>query len=284
MLTCIIFHVTDSHVPPTVDQNLFDDIQHFFWGETDDNLDEEELLKAAIARSLEKDTCPADDVKLKESLEKFQQQVNDLETCDVLILRKRLMQTCLNAVKEECFDFFKVPCIHFSGEDADDLGGPRREFLRLLMSTISNEFGVFEGNQSSLVFSHNHAVLEMKKPFIAGQFLAWSILHNGPGLHAMNEDTYHLMLQLEESINIPRAIAALSDVDTAAIAKELYDAADDDQFLDTKEKHMDWLLDHGITTRNSTKEEMCCQVIKESLYYRYSTTIHFPQQQCAMEK
>ena len=92
-------------------------------------------------------------------------------------------------------------------------------------------------------------------------------MHNGPGLHAMNEDTYFLMLQLPPYVNIPRAISALSNEEAAVIAKELLNATDDKAFLDIKEKHSKF-WDHGITTHNSSKEDMCLQVIKESLYYR----------------
>lgn len=280
----INFPITDSFKPPGVNQlhqevglagcsdAIFEDIQNFFWGETDENLDEGELIKAAIARSMEEDIHPVDDMKLKETLGNFQKQVNDQETCEIVILRRKLLQTCLTAVKEPSFDYLKIPCIYFSGEEAEDLGGPKREFFRLLMKTVAGEFGVFEGNQSSLVFSHNHAVLEKKKPFITGQFVAWSLLHNGPGLHAMNEDTYYLMLQSAQHLSIPRAISALTDDEAAAIAKELFEATGDQSVEDIKGKHMNWFLDHGITILNSSKEDMCCQVIKESLYYRY---LHF---------
>jgi len=133
--------------------DVFEEIQNFLWGNTDDNLDEGELIKAAIARSLEEDIHPEDDIKLMESLLKFQEQVKCQETCEVLVLRKRLLQTCLNAVREPSFDYFKIPSIYFSGEEAEDLGGPKREFFRLLLKTMAGEFGVFEGNQSSLADS-----------------------------------------------------------------------------------------------------------------------------------
>ena len=43
------------------------------------------------------------------------------------------MQTCAMAIQKETFDFVKLPCIMFSGEDAADFGGPRRKFFKLLM-------------------------------------------------------------------------------------------------------------------------------------------------------
>ena len=51
--------------------DVFEDIQNFLWGNTDDNLDEGELIKAAIARSLEENIHPEDDIKLMESKNKL---------------------------------------------------------------------------------------------------------------------------------------------------------------------------------------------------------------------
>ena len=136
------------------------------------------------------------------------------------------------------------------------------------MKTLGSEFGVFEGNESVLIFSHNHAVLEQKKPFITGQLVAWSILHNSPRFHAMSEDVYYLMLQLPQHVNIPQAIKGLSDEETRAIAKGLLRSTEAQAFADIKGKHTNWFLDHGITIDNRNWEDMCSQVIKEALFYR----------------
>ena len=76
------------------------------------------------------------------------------------------MQTCAMAIQKETFDFAKVPCILFSGEDAADLGGPRREFFKLLMRGVCQELGVFEGSSNNLVFSHDHSVISIRKPYL----------------------------------------------------------------------------------------------------------------------
>lgn len=96
----ICFPVTDSFKPSTVNQfhqevglagcsdDVYEDIQSFLWGNKDGDLDEGELIKAAIARSLEQDIHPEHDIKLVESLKNFQQQVKDQDTCTFVILRK----------------------------------------------------------------------------------------------------------------------------------------------------------------------------------------------------
>ena len=54
----------------------------------------------------------------------------------MVVLRSKLLQTCTRAVEEKVFGFKKVPSVVFSGEDSADLGGPRREFLRLLIQAV----------------------------------------------------------------------------------------------------------------------------------------------------
>ena len=46
------------------------------------------------------------------------------------------MQTCAMAIQKETFDFVKLPCVVFCGEDAAHLGGPRREFFKEHLTSI----------------------------------------------------------------------------------------------------------------------------------------------------
>lgn len=245
------------------------DLLPFLWEETEINtLDEDELLKAAIARSLEHETS-AEKVALQECLTNFQKKIVP-SRCELVILRKRLLGTCLNSIKEPNFDFFKMPSFRFIGEEADDFGGPTREFFRLLMKTLCEEFGVFEGKPHSVVFGYSHDALEKKKPFLAGQFLAWSLLHGGPGLHAMARATFLFMVGVSVPLHcdLGEAIAAIMDEEIVLIVNDLQEAEGDKEFADAKMKHMTWLLDHGITLHSVTKEAIINEVVKESLYFR----------------
>ena len=47
------------------------------------------------------------------------------------------------------FSYIVVPNIIFSGEDAQDDEGPRRELCRLLMKEVSTVMGVFESQTFS---------------------------------------------------------------------------------------------------------------------------------------
>ena len=48
---------------------------------------------------------------------------------DIIVRRKELWPSSVLAITRENFAWTKTPRIHFSGEDAEDEGGPRREFF-----------------------------------------------------------------------------------------------------------------------------------------------------------
>ena len=109
----------------------------------DTGIDEKELIKAATTRSLEVQTQSKEETDLETLVQKCKEEQTKAETCTVVVLRKKIMQTCVMAIQKETFDFAKLPCIVFSGEDAADLGGACREFYKLLMRGFCLELGVF---------------------------------------------------------------------------------------------------------------------------------------------
>ncbi|KAF3850690.1 hypothetical protein F7725_012462 [Dissostichus mawsoni] len=69
-----------------------------------------------------------------------------------------------------------------SVEEGIDAGGPRREFLTLLMSFLQS-LPIFEGpTESVLVFHHLYPpAIKEDEYFMAGKMIAVSIVHGGPG-------------------------------------------------------------------------------------------------------
>ena len=47
----------------------------------------------------------------------------------LLIQRQRILQTAMRAVRQPGFWYGRLTSVQFSGEDADDERGPRREFF-----------------------------------------------------------------------------------------------------------------------------------------------------------
>jgi len=52
------------------------------------------------------------------------------EPVTVIVNRKRVMRSAMTAIKDPRFCFLSPVMVDFSGEDAQDEGGPCREFLR----------------------------------------------------------------------------------------------------------------------------------------------------------
>ena len=123
------------------------------------------------------------------------------------------------SLQNENFGFTKVPCVVFSGEDSADLGGPRREFFRLLVQQGIKELGVFEGRSNNVAFSHDHSVLAGRKPYLAGNLVAWSILHGGPIPQCLSENIFYLMLDQEEKVVLALAVSAIVDESSAKLAR-----------------------------------------------------------------
>ncbi|MED6240040.1 hypothetical protein ATANTOWER_015161 [Ataeniobius toweri] len=64
-------------------------------------------------------------------------------------------------------------------EEAIDLGGPRREFLRLLTEALSMS-PMFEGTDESKNVAMNSTAIREDKYFLAGRAIAINLVHGGP--------------------------------------------------------------------------------------------------------
>ncbi|XP_039473717.1 G2/M phase-specific E3 ubiquitin-protein ligase-like [Oreochromis aureus] len=64
-------------------------------------------------------------------------------------------------------------------EEAVDLGGPRREFLRLLIEALPLS-PMFEGEEGKMNLALDSAAMREDRYFIAGRAIAVSLVHGGP--------------------------------------------------------------------------------------------------------
>ncbi|KAG9273569.1 G2/M phase-specific E3 ubiquitin-protein ligase-like [Astyanax mexicanus] len=111
----------------------------------------------------------------------------------VIIRRKHILQSACTALSRSYFVWHKVPNVEFVVEMAEDYGGPRREFFRLLMIELQQSFGVFFGKPGQLLFSYDQRAFALNKFYTAGKLIAWSIMHNGPGPRCLSRQLYLLM-------------------------------------------------------------------------------------------
>ncbi|XP_039460019.1 G2/M phase-specific E3 ubiquitin-protein ligase-like [Oreochromis aureus] len=111
-------------------------------------------------------------------------------------------------------------------EEGLDMGGPRREFLALLMSHLRNR-PIFDGppDHRYLVY-HSRAAME-DKYFLAGKMIAVSIVNGGPPPHFLSKNLVNRM------IGDPFFSATIEDVKDEEMGKVLHQVleAESDEVL-----------------------------------------------------
>nr|XP_029138632.1 G2/M phase-specific E3 ubiquitin-protein ligase-like [Labrus bergylta] len=121
-----------------------------------------------------------------------------ISTC--CIRRKKLLESAIKVISRVTFCWTDSPQIEFVGEDADDMGGPQREFFRLLMIEVQTSLGIFEGKAGQVFLSYDQAALDQNKYFKAGNLIAWSIAHGGPCIKALDTSLFQLMCGQEPQL------------------------------------------------------------------------------------
>nr|XP_024658126.1 G2/M phase-specific E3 ubiquitin-protein ligase [Maylandia zebra] len=74
-----------------------------------------------------------------------------------------------------------------SFKDGLDTGGPRREFLTLLMGSLRNR-PIFDGPPESRYLVYNSRAARQDEYFLAGKMIAVSIVHGGPAPHFLSKN------------------------------------------------------------------------------------------------
>ncbi|XP_062866425.1 G2/M phase-specific E3 ubiquitin-protein ligase-like [Trichomycterus rosablanca] len=113
-------------------------------------------------------------------------------------------------------------------EDGIDAGGPRREFLTLLMKHLKDR-PIFDGPAGQRFLVYNANAVREDEYYLAGKMIAVSVVHGGPGPHFLSEDLVHYLagqpsfkatvdLIIEEEIG-----KALREIENAASVEALQD-------------------------------------------------------------
>lgn len=183
---------------------------------------------------------------------------------NILINRKEVIATTIRAIQRRRFSFLKPVRVTFSGEDAVDNGGPKREYFRLLMLALKT-MGVFQGKW----FSHDLELLSTKKYELAGKLIAWSVLQGGPGPRCLAEEAFRIVKDCSVSFNV--AIEAVGDEELKAVLKDLDSCSTPEDFNDLIQSKSDVVARYGysrIYTSNVTKkDEIILALLKQAFVF-----------------
>ncbi|KAF3859024.1 hypothetical protein F7725_021423, partial [Dissostichus mawsoni] len=150
-----------------------------------------------------------------------------------------------------------------SVEEGIDAGGPRREFLTLLMSFLQSR-PIFEGPPQSRYLVYNAAAIREDEYVMAGKMIAVSIVHGGPGPHFLSRDLVnHIAGQ-------PGFCAHVTDVTDDEIGRALSEielAHSLKSLRDVLLKHSSMLQTAGCFRRVSSVEEKHTVVAEYLTWY-----------------
>ncbi|KAL7375259.1 hypothetical protein ABVT39_014430 [Epinephelus coioides] len=155
---------------------------------SDMSSDDEELNQAILAslqseRLVQKMTTESL-VPVRDILQDLSTKINHQKKCKFNINRSTVLDGAIRGFKRGTYDPCHTISVRFSDdmgvpEEAVDLGGPRREFLRLLMEALPHS-PMFEGEEGKMNLALDSTAMREDRYFIAGRAIAVSLVHGGP--------------------------------------------------------------------------------------------------------
>ncbi|XP_028458425.1 uncharacterized protein LOC114571330 [Perca flavescens] len=160
-----------------------------------DSSDDEELNQAIFA-SMEIQI--AEKVPVQEILLELSSKISTKRQCKFNINRSAVWEGAMRGFQRVSYDPNLMICVKFSddmgrNEEGVDLGGPRREFLRLLMETIARS-PMFEGKENSKNLALDSTALREDWYYIAGKAIAVSLVHGGPPPNFLSPTVFCLLV------------------------------------------------------------------------------------------
>ncbi|KAK1875428.1 G2/M phase-specific E3 ubiquitin-protein ligase [Dissostichus eleginoides] len=125
------------------------------------------------------------------------------------------------------------------------MGGPQREFFRLLMIEVQTSMGIFEGKAGQVFLTYDQAALDGHKYFQAGRLIAWSVAHGGPCIKALDPSLYQLMCGQEPQLE-QFDCSVLPDPDVQSRVKRILQCKTAEDLSALQKDLGDWISECGV--------------------------------------
>ncbi|KAL2102317.1 hypothetical protein ACEWY4_001485 [Coilia grayii] len=226
----------------------------------------------------------SDDSDIEEvALSSPERAISDRDNLDsttpitIVARRRHILRSACLALSRPYFKWHREPRIEFISEMADDYGGPRREFYRLLMREVQGSLGIFEGRPEDLFFTYDQRALADNKYFQAGKLTAWSLAHNGPGPRSMNKNLFMMMCGQKVKLST-MDISILLDKEQNQKMEELKNCETEEDLQRVKQSCGDWVAGCGVPTVYTAAMEdlpaLIGQVVAHFSFHQVSSMIH----------
>ncbi|XP_051784646.1 G2/M phase-specific E3 ubiquitin-protein ligase-like [Erpetoichthys calabaricus] len=137
-------------------------------------------------------------VSVEDILENLATQIKSEKVSQFNINRADIWDGALRGFKCSSFDPAHTILVKFSDntgymESGIDTGGPKREFLELLMQHVKNRT-LFEGRETEKYLTCDSVAFDNDEYFIIGRMIAVSMVHGGPGPQFISKNLFNYIL------------------------------------------------------------------------------------------
>ncbi|XP_062862578.1 G2/M phase-specific E3 ubiquitin-protein ligase-like [Trichomycterus rosablanca] len=142
------------------------------------------------------------------------------------ICRSDVWDGAVRGFKRGTFSENKDILVRFSDdggrfEEGLDTGGPKREFLTLLMKRLSKR-PIFDGPVDSRYLIYNSTAIREDEYILAGKMIAVSIIHGGPGPNFLSKD---LVSYISGQSSFTSTIGDISDEEIGKVLQQIENAS-----------------------------------------------------------
>ncbi|XP_024116641.1 uncharacterized protein LOC112138307 isoform X2 [Oryzias melastigma] len=261
------------HLDPTVEDINRSSMDHFLIADDSDEEEDRDI----VPHDLASDDPFSDEMDIVTIMKMFREKhLTDGQNLSVIIRRRKLLESAVKAIKRPTFIWTTTPHIEFVGEEADDLGGPQREFFRLLMKEVQGSFGIFEGKPGQVLMTYDQAALEQQKYFLGGNLVAWSVVHGGPSIKCLDPTLFQLMCGQEPRLE-EFDWSVIPDVEIQSKLQKIQECKTSADLTSIKQTLGDWIADCGIPQIFSASVDdipkIYGNVVKHCIFLRTSKPI-----------
>ncbi|XP_023809905.1 G2/M phase-specific E3 ubiquitin-protein ligase-like [Oryzias latipes] len=138
------------------------------------------------------------------------------------ICRSDIWNGAVRGFKRATFSEKKDILVKFSDnegtlEEGIDTGGPKREFLSLLMKELKKR-PIFDGPMESRYLVYNSTAILEDEYYLAGKMIAVSIVHGGPGPNFLSKN---LISYISGQDSFKASVGEITDEEIGKVLKEV---------------------------------------------------------------
>ncbi|XP_073672791.1 uncharacterized protein [Garra rufa] len=184
--------------------------------------------------------CSTEDILLE-----LGKEINYNLSCRFNINRKNILDGAFRAFGRKSYDPFRRISVRFSDEcgnfeEAVDLGGPRREFLSLLMEEIEKS-AVLAGPDGCKNLALDSVAVREDRYYLVGKAIAVSMVHGGPSPGFFSSTLFECI----SNGQVSPTIEDVNDLDLQAKIKKISDASTMEELCEATECMSEYLANAG---------------------------------------